>query len=84
MSVILCETVNRSLLQGAATKKDDRILLQIRDKDYVAIEVSYHRKCYTNCTNALYRQSKKACDGATYLYDAGYEQFCKEIVEELI
>ena len=84
MPLILCETVNGGLLREAATKNDNRILLQIKDKDCVAIEVRYHRKCYTNYTNFLHRQDKKASDGARYLYDAGYEQFCKDVVEELI
>ena len=85
MPLILCETINGGLLLDAATKKnDERILLQIMDKDCVAIEVRYHRKCYTNYTNFLLKQDKKASDGAKSLYDAGYEQFCKEVVEELI
>ena len=85
MPLILCETINGGLLLDAATKKNDEgILLQIMDKGCVAIEVRYHRKCYTNYTNFLHKQDKKASDGAKSLYDAGYEQFCKEVVEELI
>ena len=77
--------VRGGLLRDAATKKnDERILLQIMDKDCVAIEVRYHRKCYTKYTNFLHKQDKKAGDGAKSLYDAGYEQFCKEVVEKLI
>lgn len=83
MPLVLCETVNGGLLRDATTKKkDDRILLQIMDKDCVAIEVRYHRKCYTNYTNFLRRPDRKASGSA--LYDAGYEQFCKEVVDELI
>ncbi len=85
MALVLCETVNGGLLRDAATeKKDDSILLQIMDKDCVAIEVRYHRKCYTNYTNFLHRQARKTSDSAKSLYDAGYEQFCKEVIEELI
>ena len=83
MPLVLCEMVNGGLLRDAATKKkDDRILLQIMDKDCVAIEVRYHGKCYTNYTNVLHRPDRKA--GGSALYDAGYEQFCKEVVNELI
>jgi hypothetical protein len=40
MPLVVCETVDAGLLREAATKKkDDRILLQIMDKDCVAIEV---------------------------------------------
>jgi len=85
MPIILCERREGYYEKQQHKKKnDDRILLQIKDKDCVAIEVRYHRKCYTNYTNFLHRQEKKASDGAKYLYDAGYEQFCKEVVEELI
>ena len=86
MPLVVCENINGGLLREAATKKkDDRILLQIRDKDCVAIEVRYHKKCYTNYTNFLHRQHKEASDGANKpLYNAGYEQFCNEVVEELI
>ena len=85
MPLVLCETINGGLLRDAATKKkDDRILLQIMDKDCVAIEVRYHRRCYTNYTNFLHRQDKNASDSAKSLFDKGYEKFCKEVVEELI
>ena len=85
MPLVVCETVNGGLLRDAATKKnDERILLQIMDKDCVAIEVTYHRKCYSKYTNFLHKQDKKAGDGGKSLYDAGYEQFCKKVVEELI
>ena len=85
MPLVVCETLDGGLLREAATKKcDDRILPQILDKDCVAVEVKYHRKCYTNYTNFLRRQGKKESDSAKPLYHAGYEQFCKEVVEKLI
>ena len=86
MPLVVCETINGGLLREAAIKKkDERILIQLRDKDCVAIEVRYHRKCYTNYTNFLRRQHKEESDSAnTPLYNAGYEQFCNEVVEELI
>ena len=40
------------LLDAAVFKQDERLLLHIRDKDCVAIEVRYHTKCldsYTSC-----------------------------------
>jgi hypothetical protein len=43
------------------------------DKDCVAIEVRYHRKCYTNYTNFLRKRDKKANDNAKPLFNAGYE-----------
>ena len=73
--------------KAATKKKDDRILLKILDKDCVAIEVKYHMKCYKNYTNFLFRQEKtqETCEGSsTPLYNAGYEQFCKEVVEDLV
>ena len=77
--------MDAGLLREAATKKkDDRILLQILDKDSVAVEVRYHMKCYKNYTNFLYRQYETCETNSTPLYNTGYEQFCVEVIEDLI
>ena len=42
MPLVLCETENGGMLREAAVaKNDEKILLKIRDKDCVAIEVRY-------------------------------------------
>ena len=47
--LVLAETLNADFLREAAEySQDERILMKIRDKDCVAIEVRYHKQCYTN------------------------------------
>lgn len=77
--------MDAGLLREAATKKkDNRVLIKILDRDCVAIEVRYHMKCYKNYTNFLYRQDETCETNSTPLYNAGYEQFCVEVLEDLI
>jgi hypothetical protein len=72
------------LREAATKKKDNSILLKILDKDCVAIEVKYHKNCYKNYTNFLYRQDKTSCETTSMpLYNTGYGQFCVEVVEDL-
>jgi hypothetical protein len=43
---MLAETIDAGLLRTAAERKnDERILVQIRGKDCVALEVRYHKVC---------------------------------------
>ena len=77
--------MDAGLLREAATKKkDNRVLIKILDRYCVAIEVRYHMKCYKNYTNFLYRQDETCETNSTPLYNAGYEQFCVEVLEDLI
>ena len=42
-----CDTIDAGKLREAAEKKrDENILIHIRDKDCVAIEVCYYKTCY--------------------------------------
>ncbi|KAJ8043015.1 hypothetical protein HOLleu_09928 [Holothuria leucospilota] len=42
----LTRDAERRLKAAAEKKNDDRLLLQIRGKDLIAIEVCYHKSCY--------------------------------------
>lgn len=85
MPLALCETENAGLLREAATaKNDEQILLQIRNKDCVAIEVRYHQKCYKNYTNFLYRQKESTGAESSLLFAAGFEMFCHDVIDPLI
>ena len=45
--LVLAATIDAGLLRTAAEKKnDEEILMHIRDKDCVALEVRYHGICY--------------------------------------
>jgi hypothetical protein len=58
--LMLAETIDAGLLRTAAERKnDERILVQIRGKDCVALEVRYHKVCYCNYTKFLTRERKK-------------------------
>ena len=45
--MVSAETVDGGKLRQAATRKSDQsILVQIADKDLIALEVKYHKRCY--------------------------------------
>ena len=49
--LMVAETVDGGLLREAAMKKSDAsVLLEIADKDCVALEVKYHKRCYEQYT----------------------------------
>lgn len=52
-SLAECQTfqAGQTLLSAAETRQDRRLLLALRGKDPIAIEVKYHRVCYANYTN---------------------------------
>ncbi len=51
-----CQTVTAGqLLEAARQKKDERLLMQIENKDLIALEVCYHRLCYNEYTRFLTR-----------------------------
>ena len=74
----------RLLSEAATAKNDEKILLQIQDKDCVAIEVRYHQKCYKNYTSFLYRQKKSTSTEYSLLYAAGFEKFCQDVIDPLM
>ena len=85
MPLVMCETENAGLLREAAhAKKDERILIKILDKECVTLEVCYHQKCYKNYTNFLYRKEQLPGTESSSLYQAGFEKFCKGVIDPLI
>ena len=81
---MLAETIDAGLLRTAAERKnDERILVQIRGKDCVALEVRYHKVCYCNYTIFLNREMKKKSETerSTSVYDKSYDVFCKKVIE---
>ena len=72
------ETVDEGKLREAATKKDDQsILLQIANKDMVALEVKYHKRCYDKYTSFL-----KETEQHDFKYEKSLDVFCEEFVKE--
>ena len=85
MPLVRCQTENAGLLCEAATaKRDEKILLQIQDKDCVPLEARYHKKCYKNYTSFLYRKQESAGEEYSLLNAATFEKFCKDVIEPLI
>ncbi|XP_041360288.1 uncharacterized protein LOC121376477 [Gigantopelta aegis] len=77
--LIHAETESAGQLREAATQKcDETILLHIRDKDCVAIEVKYHRSCYKNYTRFL--RKKKSEPVPIQQYSTAYALFCETVV----
>ena len=84
--LVSAETVDGGKLREAATKKDDQsILLQIANKDMVALEVKYHKRCYDKYTSFLRTttQSKgKETEQHDFKYEKSFDVFCEEFVKE--
>ena len=79
---MLCEQPDGGKLATAAKdKKDDHILLQIQDRDCVAIEVRYHRSCLRNYT--VY-QSRKPIEPIKEKYGKAFATFCSNVIDKKI
>lgn len=83
------------LYDTAVSKNDEEILLQIRDKDCVAIEVVYHKQCYMRYTkdhaNNLAKVKKQSEESAveTATQDntppiLPFDRLCTDIIEKHI
>ena len=56
---MLAETIDAGLLRTAAERKnDERLLVQVRGQDCVALLVCYHKVCYCNYTKYVTRETK--------------------------
>ena len=83
------QTVDGGQLRKAATiKEDESILLHIRGKDCVALEVKYHNRCYQKYTSFLrYYKDDSHTEGGTStkqqpsLYNEGFNTFCEQLVK---
>ena len=81
---MLAEAIDADLLRTAAERKnDERILVQMRGKDCVALEVRYHKVCYCNYTKYVTREKKDQSEPerSVSVYEKSYDVFCKEVIE---
>eukprot|EP00794_Sanderia_malayensis_P000765 gene765-55_t len=79
--LVTCETVNAGLLRDAAEQKnDEKILVEIRGRDCVAIEVRYHKICYTNYTKFLTRKDNDNPESMPK-YQLSYDIFFQKVIE---
>ena len=76
----LCETLHAGkLVLAAEGRKDEALLLHIRDRDLVASEARYHFTCFRDYTRYLYLKTKNT---ESRLYEIGYKTFCETVIEE--
>ena len=88
--LVSAETVDGGKLREAATRKEgQRILVNIQDKDCIALEVKYHQKCYKNYTSFLFNapQKEPAADDyangkCSYIKSLG--ELCKFVQHEVL
>ena len=71
-------------IQAATAKNDEMMLLQIHDKDLVAIEARYHRSCYKTYVKFLTVDKNKSAQPVDTLYKKSFDIFCRDIVEDKI
>ncbi|KAL2095589.1 hypothetical protein ACEWY4_007737 [Coilia grayii] len=70
-------------LQKAAELKDDHsILMHIKDKDCVAIEVQYHKSCYQQYTKFLSKPARPEKEQNEPMFDVSYNLFCERIIRQ--
>ena len=83
---VSAEIVDGSELKDAATRKaNEIILIQIADKDIVALEVKYHKRCYEKYTLFL-RHSMQSTgeenEKQVYKYEKSFDTFCRLLSEK--
>ena len=78
----LCQTFNagETLLNAAKKHCDERIITQLIDKDVVALEVRYHKSCFTKY---MYRNQNPS-DRLNSQNDQAFQQLISEIEETVI
>lgn len=86
------ETVDGGRLREAAKRKsDESILLHIADKDCVALEVKYHKRCYDGYTSFLRctgenedAEESEIHDKNLCKYEESFDVFCERFVKARI
>ena len=77
--------MNAGLLQKAAEmRNDESVLIHIRERDCVAIEAKYHKKCYQKYTKSLSNMTREKAETGPVVYDKVFDLFCADIVRKRI
>eukprot|EP00057_Strongylocentrotus_purpuratus_P015294 XP_011669768.1 PREDICTED: uncharacterized protein LOC105440883 [Strongylocentrotus purpuratus] len=81
-----CEQVSATkFLKAAEMRQHTRILMQIRGKDMVAIELQYHKSCYQDFTSCLRRAERAATSTDTDdLFTPTYNCLCDLIRRRIV
>uniref|UniRef100_UPI00358FE14D uncharacterized protein n=1 Tax=Myxine glutinosa TaxID=7769 RepID=UPI00358FE14D len=82
--LVTCSTIDAVHLQQAAEDSGNvSLLMQIKDKDCVAIEVRYHNSCYRDFTRYLTRPANTQT-GSDTSYSEAFEFFSKTVKTRII
>lgn len=68
-------------------KQDENLLNKIRDKDLVAIEAKYHKRCYRVYCDTIYHPRKPSKDDespSSSAFDEVYKVFCTNVMDEIV
>lgn len=84
--LVSAETVDGGKLREAATRKsDESILIQIADKDLIALEVKYHTRCYEKYTSFLrHSTASQTQEQHECKYEKSFDVFCEDFVRTQI
>ncbi|KAL9951848.1 hypothetical protein ACROYT_G044583 [Oculina patagonica] len=82
-SLTMCQTrtAGESLLNAAKIRGDQRIVLELHDRDLIAIEVCYHRSCYRKYTNVKISEASK--EESDEIENEIFEEAFQELKNEL-
>eukprot|EP00057_Strongylocentrotus_purpuratus_P021683 XP_011676157.1 PREDICTED: uncharacterized protein LOC105444073 [Strongylocentrotus purpuratus] len=82
--LIRCETLSGGqLVKAAEIRNDEKLLLKIRGKDLVALEVRYHRSCYL-CYCRVVKPKVESDVHLKQSYVVSYVKFCQNVIERRI
>ena len=88
--LVSAETVDGGKLREAAIKKaDESILIEIANRDAVALEVKYHKRCYEKYTSFIRCRTDSQVKAAVEQYDRkryvkSFDVFCQDFVKAKI
>ena len=83
--LVSAETVDGGKLREAATRKaDESVLREIADKDAVALEVKYHKRCYLKYTAFLRCTDTAAVEQYECKYEKSFDVFCEDFVRRKV
>ena len=73
-------------MKAAECKNDERLLLQIRGKDLVAIELKYHPSCHKDYTRVLSknRRPQRLKTGDSVYESESFKTFCELVEDKLL
>ena len=83
--LVSAETIDGGRLRETATEKnDEKILLKILNKDCVAVEVKYHKRCYKRYVSPVERRNVAEERSQERIYSKSFDSFCSFVKKNII